>query len=109
MGARAFSYALRSMDVPDEPVRVELEAPSGGTWEWGPAETCELGHRNCARLLPGRYEATPSIRHSTTGKWGCGGPVDGDRPGVRRAAGSGKTFYLKEIPAGSSAGSPVGS
>ena len=37
VGARAFSYALRSMDVPDEPVRVELEAPSGGTWEWGPS------------------------------------------------------------------------
>jgi uncharacterized protein (TIGR03084 family) len=36
VGARAFSYALRSMDLPDEPVRVELEAPTGGTWEWGP-------------------------------------------------------------------------
>ncbi len=38
VGARAFSYALRSIDVPDVPVRVALEAPVGGTWEWGPVE-----------------------------------------------------------------------
>jgi uncharacterized protein (TIGR03084 family) len=36
VGARAFSYALRSMDVPDEPVRVELVAPMRDNWEWGP-------------------------------------------------------------------------
>ncbi len=36
IGARAFSYALRSMNLPDEPVYVALEAPSGGIWEWGP-------------------------------------------------------------------------
>ena len=33
-----FSFGLRGLDVPAEPVRVELEAPSGGTWEWGPPE-----------------------------------------------------------------------
>ena len=37
VGSREFSYALRSMDVPDEPVRVELQARSGAIWEWGPA------------------------------------------------------------------------
>ena len=33
--ARRFSYAVRSMDLPDVPVRVELTAPDGGTWTWG--------------------------------------------------------------------------
>jgi uncharacterized protein (TIGR03084 family) len=33
-----FSYAIRQQPVPEEPVRVELAAPSGGVWEWGPAD-----------------------------------------------------------------------
>ncbi len=37
VGARVFSYALRGREVPEEPVRVELEAPTGGIWEWGEA------------------------------------------------------------------------
>ncbi len=35
VGARAFSYVLRGREVRGEPVRVELEAPTGGIWEWG--------------------------------------------------------------------------
>jgi len=33
---RAFSYALRDLTAPEVPVRVELAAPSGATWTWGP-------------------------------------------------------------------------
>jgi uncharacterized protein (TIGR03084 family) len=33
-----FSFGLRDLPVPVEPVHVELAAPGGGTWEWGPAE-----------------------------------------------------------------------
>ena len=33
---RGFAYAGRGMPVPDSEVRVELEGPDGGTWEWGP-------------------------------------------------------------------------
>jgi uncharacterized protein (TIGR03084 family) len=39
VGARAFSYAIRSLDPPAEPVRVELSSPQGELWEWGPAES----------------------------------------------------------------------
>jgi len=33
---RGWSYAVRGRTAPDEPVRVELVAPSGAQWTWGP-------------------------------------------------------------------------
>lgn len=33
--ARAQGYRVRSRDVPDVPVRVELTGPGGGVWTWG--------------------------------------------------------------------------
>jgi uncharacterized protein (TIGR03084 family) len=33
--ARAFSYAVRGLDVPADDVRVELTGPSGERWGWG--------------------------------------------------------------------------
>ncbi len=33
---RGFSYAIRGRGVPDDDVRVELRAPSGDEWTWGP-------------------------------------------------------------------------
>ncbi|HEV7977877.1 TIGR03084 family metal-binding protein [Amycolatopsis sp.] len=33
-----FSFQLNGRPVPTSPVRVELVAPSGGLWEWGPAD-----------------------------------------------------------------------
>jgi uncharacterized protein (TIGR03084 family) len=36
VGTRGFTFALRQRPVPDTPVRVELTAPAGGTWAWGP-------------------------------------------------------------------------
>jgi uncharacterized protein (TIGR03084 family) len=38
VGARAFSYAVRGRDLPPEPIRVELDAPGGGLWTWGPED-----------------------------------------------------------------------
>jgi uncharacterized protein (TIGR03084 family) len=35
---RGFAYALRNMPVPEGELRVELEAPDGGTWAWGPPD-----------------------------------------------------------------------
>ncbi|MHB8439293.1 MAG: TIGR03084 family metal-binding protein [Acidimicrobiales bacterium] len=32
--ARPFSYAVRGLDVPAQPVRIELVAPSGAAWTW---------------------------------------------------------------------------
>ncbi len=41
VGARAFSYVAHGLSVPAEPVRVELVAPSGDLWTWGPAEAAD--------------------------------------------------------------------
>lgn len=36
---RAFSYAVRGMELPAAPVAVELVAPDGSAWRWGPEGT----------------------------------------------------------------------
>lgn len=38
---RAFAYGVRGLPVPDDDVRVELTAPSGATWTWGPADATQ--------------------------------------------------------------------
>jgi uncharacterized protein (TIGR03084 family) len=39
--ARPFSYRNRGLEPPDTPLRVELEAPDGTTWEWGPPDAAD--------------------------------------------------------------------
>jgi len=39
--ARPFSYRNRGLEPPRTPLRVELEAPDGTTWEWGPADAAD--------------------------------------------------------------------
>jgi uncharacterized protein (TIGR03084 family) len=41
VATRAFSFANHGMPVPAEPVRVELAAPGGAVWTWGPAEAAD--------------------------------------------------------------------
>jgi uncharacterized protein (TIGR03084 family) len=41
VGARAFSYVAHGLPVPADPVRVELAAPSGELWTWGPADASD--------------------------------------------------------------------
>jgi uncharacterized protein (TIGR03084 family) len=41
VGARAFSYAANNRPVPAQPVRVELVAPSGAAWAFGPADAAD--------------------------------------------------------------------
>ncbi|HTF48598.1 MAG TPA: TIGR03084 family metal-binding protein [Pseudonocardia sp.] len=44
IGVRAlpFSYLLRGREVPAAPVRVELTAPGGELWSWGPDDAADL-------------------------------------------------------------------
>lgn len=37
-----FSFALRGLPPPDQPIRVVVEAPDGGEWTWGPAEATNV-------------------------------------------------------------------
>jgi uncharacterized protein (TIGR03084 family) len=41
VGARAYSYAVRGQTMPDSPVRVELTAPDGNLWTWGPDDATD--------------------------------------------------------------------
>lgn len=36
--ARPFSYRNNGVEMPDSPLRVELTAPDGSLWEWGPSD-----------------------------------------------------------------------
>ncbi len=38
----AWSFANRNLPVPDKPVRLELQAPSGAFWSWGPETALDL-------------------------------------------------------------------
>jgi uncharacterized protein (TIGR03084 family) len=41
VGARAYSFMVRQLDVPEEPIRVELSAPDGTLWIWGPEDAAD--------------------------------------------------------------------
>ncbi|TFV55126.1 TIGR03084 family protein [Geodermatophilus sp. DF01-2] len=41
--ARPFSYAVRGMAVPEQPVRVELTGPDGELWTWGTEDADDVG------------------------------------------------------------------
>jgi uncharacterized protein (TIGR03084 family) len=40
--ARPFAYATRDLPVPEREVRVELAAPDGSTWTWGPEDADDV-------------------------------------------------------------------
>lgn len=41
VSTRGWSYVNRGMTPPEGPVRVELEAPSGDRWSWGPEDAAD--------------------------------------------------------------------
>ena len=41
VSTRGWSYANRGLEVPAGPVRVELDAPSGDVWTWGPPDAAD--------------------------------------------------------------------
>lgn len=42
VSTRGWSYLVRGMQPPDAPVRVELVAPSGAAWTWGPDDANDV-------------------------------------------------------------------
>jgi uncharacterized protein (TIGR03084 family) len=38
---RSFAFGVRGLEPPAEELRVELTAPSGATWEWGPRDAAQ--------------------------------------------------------------------
>jgi uncharacterized protein (TIGR03084 family) len=41
IGARTYSYVVNGKRPPEAPIRVELAAPDGGTWAWGPEDAVD--------------------------------------------------------------------
>lgn len=41
VGARPFSYVANGLEPSDAPIRVELVAPSGEAWTWGPEDAAD--------------------------------------------------------------------
>jgi uncharacterized protein (TIGR03084 family) len=48
--ARPYSYRVRGLAVPEDPLRVELAAPDGSTWTWGPAEADDVVRGDAAEF-----------------------------------------------------------
>jgi len=97
MGVKTFgwTYANRGLQVPEEPVRVEVTAPSGDLWAWGPedAENRILGPAEdfclvvcqCRHVDDTALEVAGEIARDWMEKAQCfaGPPKDGPRPGER--------------------------
>ena len=89
IGIRALPLQLPGQRpaVPAEPIRVELTAPDGETWTWGPAEAADRvtgpALDFCLVVTQRRHRADTSL--VVTGPVAT--PVDDDRAGVRRPAG----------------------
>jgi uncharacterized protein (TIGR03084 family) len=39
--ARPFAYRNNGLELPEAPLRVELMAPDGSLWEWGPPDAAD--------------------------------------------------------------------
>ena len=93
VGARAFSFANRGRPVPCAPVRVELTAPSGELWTWGPDGAPDrisgpaLGF--CLLVTQRRHlrDAGLDITGPAAWEWMEIAQVFAGRPGNGRAAG----------------------
>jgi uncharacterized protein (TIGR03084 family) len=89
---RGWSYINRGLDVPGAPVRVQLTAPSGEIWEYGPADAAEsvVGPAEdfCLVVTQRRHvDATALEIHGDAARdWMlkaqvfAGGPTDGPPP-----------------------------
>ena len=72
---RGWSYVNRGLEVPDVAVRVELNAPSGETWTWGPENSNEIvradAYEFCLVVTQRRRasEATMDVEGEAAKEW----------------------------------------
>ncbi len=97
LGVKTFgwTYLNRGLEVPQSPVRVELTAPSGNIWSWGPGDAKEIisgpAQDFCLVVVQRRHvddtalEVTGDTARDWMEKAQCfaGPPVDGPAPGQR--------------------------
>ncbi len=85
---RDFAFLIRDLPVPAEAFRVELTAPSGGVWTWGPDGRNAAGDRFGARLLPARHATATAHRTRRRRHRSGRRAVAGDRAGLRGTTGA---------------------
>lgn len=90
-----WSYIVRSLEIPQTQVRVELTAPSGNTWAWGPEDAAQKitgpAQDFCHVVVQRRHvedtrlELVGDIARDWMLKAQCfaGSPADGPGPGER--------------------------
>lgn len=85
---RGWSYAVRGMEIPDTPVRVELRAPDGGEWVFGPDDASDAVRGSaegfCLVVTQRRHvDNTDVVATGAARQWMAiaqafaGGPTDG--------------------------------
>ncbi len=93
---RDFAFAQHGLPVPSEPFRVELTAPDGGTWSWGPEDAPQRvtgpAVDFCQRVTQRRHRADLALTATgdDAGRWLDIAQAFAGPPGPgRAAAGSG--------------------
>ena len=93
VGARPFSYVANGRTVNETPVRVELVAPSGETWAWGPEGAADFVGGSalafCLVVTQRRHrdDVVLDVRGQAADEWMsiaqafAGPPGEGRRPG----------------------------
>ena len=83
---RNFAFGVHGLEPPAEEFRIELTAPSGEVWEWGPADAAQSvrgsAHDFCLRVTQRRHRDDLDLVADRPGR----GPLARPRPGVRRSA-----------------------
>ncbi len=104
VGARAYSYAVNQLPMPAAPVRVELVAPSGESWTWGPADA---GNRVtgpaidfCLLVTQRRHRADTAVQATgpVAGEWLTIAQAFAGPPGAGRAPGQFAASALASPP-----------
>ena len=83
---RNYAYSVHQEEPPAEEFRVELTAPSGELWTWGPEDAAPVGARAGVRLLPAGHPAGQPRRHRPGRGRRRRRALAGHRAGVRRPA-----------------------
>jgi uncharacterized protein (TIGR03084 family) len=93
VGARAYSYAAHGLPPPAEPVLVELVAPSGELWTWGPADAADRVNGPaldfCLLVTRRRHRADTAVEAAgpAAAEWLTIAQSFAGPPGAGRAAG----------------------
>jgi uncharacterized protein (TIGR03084 family) len=93
VGARAFSYVARGLPAPADPVRVELLAPSGELWTWGPPDASDrvtgAALDFCLLVTQRRHRADTAVtaQGPVAGQWLTIAQAFAGPPGAGRAPG----------------------